>query len=111
MQEKNGVPGARGSLRLVPAVIIVIVLLWVLLWLIFKGTSSQPSNNHTPAKPKQSTSGQAVDGGAAGSTVGGGSGPTQLANTGAGDVLVPMVLTGLVGGVLYQVRLRRQLNG
>lgn len=112
MQEQNGAAASRGNLRLIPGVFIVIVLLWILLWLLFfRSTPPQPSGSHTTStKPKTLSGSQTANNGTSGQSTHSNSGSTQLANAGAGNVVAPALTASLVGGALYQVRLRKKLS-
>lgn len=79
------------------------------------GSSSNKSGSGSGSQNTQQ-SGSGTNNGSSSSAGGGsstpsapGSQPSQLANTGAGDVVVPFVVASAAGGALYYVRLRKKL--
>ncbi len=113
MYAQDETPAFRRRLWMILWFIVVVVVLWTLVWFIFlrhspskvsnlKGSNtsqSQSSNSssssnksNTPTTPTASTTSN-----------------QQLANTGAGNVLVPFAVASVGGSVLYYVRLRRKL--
>jgi len=139
MYEQDATPGFRRTAWVVLWFIVVVAVLWALIWLVFfRHTSPKVSTLHGSNTGQSQSSGSSNNknnngtGGSAGSTAQNSNsssqnsnsssssssttannsattGPTQLANTGAGNVLVPFAVAGVTGSTLYYVRLRRKL--
>ena len=123
-EESN--PFIRRIILLAIGAIVIIAVLWLLVWLIFfrhsntakvapktKPNSSQgqvsenhpstpPSNNSSQNQAQANTQGTVSAPGTSSTTT-----PKQLANTGPGNVFVPIVVATAVGTLVYQLRLRR----
>jgi cytoskeletal protein RodZ len=131
MYEQNEVPVFRRILWIVLWFVVIVAVIWVLVWLIFfRHSSPKATKSHTPqtsqnqpaapSSPKTATgSGTAPTGSSPAPTAGQGNpspsstgtaAPSQLANTGAGDVIVPFVVASAAGSALYYVRLRKKLQ-
>jgi len=121
---EDDVPVFRRILWIALWFVVVVAVLWVLVWLIFfrhstpkVSTSHKSGNQHSSQSnqpPKAASSGGSSSSTGSGNTETNGSSsttaqPDELANTGAGDVLVPFVVAGMTGSVLYYVRLRKKL--
>jgi len=119
MYDQDGAPTFRQSVLRALALVVVIALLWVLLWLIFfrdspkdtdlKGaktgqnqSSDQGDKSKDNPKPSPAPSN--------GTTANPPGGPSELADTGAGNVLIPFGVATAAGTVLYHIRLRRKLK-
>lgn len=126
MYEQNEVPVFRRFLWIALCFIAAIVVTWVLVWLIFfRSSTPKPANTtvkprssqstKTPSSPSNSSPSNTSDSnpsqpgtvaapGASSTTT-----PTELVNTGAGDLVVPFVGATIIGGGLYYLRLRRKV--
>lgn len=130
MYEENSTPTLRRILWLAVWFIVIAVVLWMVIWLVFfrhpqaKKPVAKPNPVAQPVQP--SPAGNAgSSAGSVGTTGGNGSSPapvspgatspstaaqpTQLANTGAGDVLLPAVVATALGGAGYYIRIRKKL--
>lgn len=126
MYEQDEAPAYRRGLWMVLWFIVIVAVLWTLLWLIFfrhpspKATTlhgSSTSQNHGGGQSASgSSSSPKKDSNSSSSSASGGTSNTsgatsdQLANVGAGNILVPFTMAGIAGTVLYHVRLRRKLQ-
>ena len=132
MYEQNEVPLLRRILWIILWFVVVVAVIWVLVWLIFfrhsspvptphkakthqsqsatppprnnPGNSTGSSNSATPTSNSGSSSPSGAPSATSTTT------PSQLANTGAGNIVIPFVIAGTVGTVAYQVRLRKKLQ-
>jgi cytoskeletal protein RodZ len=113
--------------------VVIVVVVWGLIWLVFlRGdkrdvakkndtlTSHSQSNDKKDSKTEHSSGRQGVADDATGSSSTAGqqntqagttattnaATPSHLANAGAGDVILPVVVASVAGTVLYHVRLR-----
>jgi hypothetical protein len=113
MQNQEGLSTPSGRSRLV-LFIVAVTLLCILLWLLFfRSSSPTPSSSHTTATKQHQPSGQSTGGdtGQSGAEAGGSTTtPSQLANTGAGNVLGLIAATSAAGALVYQVKLRKKLG-
>ena len=119
MYEQQEVSVIRRILWAAATFIIIFSVLWGIVWVLFlrhstpaskpKTTSgSSQSHKQTPSDSKPSTtppSNTSSDGASGGE----GSTPSQLANTGAGDMTALFVGVTIVSGLAYQIRLRKKL--
>jgi cytoskeletal protein RodZ len=135
MYEDN-VPVFRRILWIALWFVVIIVVLWVLIWLIFfrhhpaetptgnnghTTTQTNPTHQSAPATPTNtppsstgssnpSSSASGSTGSPAPATSAPATAPSQLANTGAGDVFIPFAVATLTGSTIYYVRLVRKLR-
>jgi cytoskeletal protein RodZ len=110
--------------------IVILAVVWALVWFVFirghsstaakksgdtlkshvqntTGTTKSSDDKHTGSDTGTSSQQQTADTGRSGSSTDTPQ-PTQLVNTGAGNVVVPVVVAMISGGVAYQVYLRRK---
>lgn len=129
MYEQNEVPMFRRILWIVLWFIVAVAVIWVLIWFIFfrdsspkvvkkpstatqKSQSTQKKPTKTGTTPAPSTS---TDTGSIGTNQNNattnptGTTPSQLVNTGAGNIVVPFAVASVAGTTIYYVRLRRKL--
>lgn len=119
MYDQDTVPTFRRGLWMVLGLIVVVAVLWTVVWLVFfrhpspkvstlhgNNASQNQSDNNQPQSSDTGSGGSANSkpnpGAAAANT-------DQLANAGAGNVLIPFAVASVAGGVLYHIRLRRKL--
>jgi hypothetical protein len=119
----------RRVLWLVLWFIAILAIVWGLTWLIFLRNHSSKTAKDTPdtlksrphdssndtSKQGQSNTGNKANGstntnGRQTTPTGSTSTPTQLANTGAGDVVLPVVVASFAGSALYYIRLHRKVS-
>jgi len=117
MFAQSDVPNFRHRLWLILWFIVIVAVLWALVWLLFfRGSPSNVStvNGSNKASQKQSSGGSQSNGGSSNastnsSSATAGSTPSQLANTGAGNILIPFGTASAAGTVAYYIRLRRKV--
>lgn len=132
MYEQNDAPMYRRLILIGVAAVVVIALIWVLVWLIFFRTTTKVAAPHRPATtqsqsaksgqsgkntaPKTSGSPQSNSGSEGqinapgqSATTSPGSTSSQLANTGPGEIFLPVGAAAVAGTALYYVRLRKKL--
>lgn len=114
MYDQDTVPVFRRGLWMVLGLIVIVAVLWAVAWLIFFRHPSPKTSTLHGANTSQNQSGnnQSSNSSTNSSTNASNTAATnsdQLANTGAGNVLVPFGVASVVGGTLYYVRLRRKL--
>lgn len=132
-------PVLRRVLAIILWAVVIVAVVWAVIWFVFfrghsqpanngglthKGTTSQNNQNKSQGQKPQSPTQPSTSSGSssssqtannAGSSLqsGGSSaaqGPTQLANTGAGDIFAPFALATVAGSTVYYIRLRRKLT-
>jgi len=131
MYDQDEAPTFRRGLWVILWFVVIIAVLWTLIWLIFfrhsspktptlqgsntnQNQSSDNKSNSNSGSSKSSDKNGANNGGGGGNTAPSapsntsGSSANQLANTGAGDVVVPFVVASVAGTAIYYVRLRRK---
>lgn len=129
MYEQNETPIIRRIALLAVWFILILVVLWFLVWLIFfrhnnaKKTANKPATTQSQSHKTPQSSGASNSGGhissdkttQPSSTAPASSpaptdqpGSPQLANTGAGNVAIPVALGTAAGTAFYYVRLRRK---
>ena len=134
MYEESETPDYRRLIVFGVAIVLIVAIVWLFVWLIFFRSSAKVATPHKPASSqsqstksgksnKQQTS-QSSGGSGQGSsnaegqinapgqnatTTPGGASSSQLANTGPGNVLVPVGAATVAGSALYYVRLRKKL--
>ena len=131
MYDQDEAPTFRRGLWVILWFVVIIAVLWTLIWLIFfrhsspktptlqgsntnQNQSSDNKSNSNSGSSKSSDKNGANNGGDGGNTAPSapsntsGSSANQLANTGAGDVVVPFVVASVAGTAIYYVRLRRK---
>ena len=133
-------PVLRRVLAIILWAVVIVAVVWAVIWFVFfrghaqpsntgglthKNTTSQnkpqgqqpvQSNPNTSTSPSTSSSSQTANN--AGSSLGSNNNssssttqtPTQLANTGAGNIFVPFTLAAVAGSAVYYIRLRRKLT-
>lgn len=118
------------------ALVALVALVWLLVWILFfrhhhtaapaknvdtslhrKSTSAGSSNTSNPALSGQGTGGgansnsnPATSGAQTNDTHPQTGGQTELANAGAGNVVLPVMVATIAGSSLYYVRLRKKLG-
>jgi cytoskeletal protein RodZ len=119
MYEQSEVPVIRRILWAVATFAIIFLVLWGIVWVLFlrhstpvskpkTTTGSSQSQKQTHSSGSSSTtdhSNTSSDTSNTGTTT-----PTELVNTGAGDVLGLFVAVTVVAGIAYQIRLRTRLT-
>jgi len=117
MFAQQDAPSFRHRLWLVLWFVVIVAVLWALVWLLFFHDSSPKVStvNGSKASQKQSSGGSqpsSSSSSAGSNSTSGGSGaaPDQLANAGAGNILVPFSAAGVAGTAAYYIRLRRKLQ-
>jgi cytoskeletal protein RodZ len=124
MYEQNQIPVFRRILWIVLWFIVAIAIIWALAWLVFFRHPTKvaaPSSRHTSqgkspvTKPNTKAPSSSAQNGPTMSpatptpTSAPAQSPDQLVNTGAGNVLVPFVVTSVVGSTFYYIRTRKRL--
>jgi len=115
--EQDEVPTYRRGLWLALWFIVIAVALWTVVWLIFfREPAPKTSTLHgSNTKQDQSSGNKNQNSGSnSGNNNGNGSGDTgsadQLANAGAGNVIVPFAVASAAGTAIYYVRLRKKVS-
>lgn len=116
--EQSQVSTLRRGLWVILWLVVIVAILWTLVWLVFlrhspkkvstvqdSGTSQDQSQTEkqTP-KPSPAPSTPTTPGQSAAKPA-----PGQLANTGAGNIVIPFAAASVAGGALYYIRLRRKV--
>lgn len=129
MYDQEEISPLRRILWVIVTFVIIFAVLWGIVWVLFLRHSTpvakQPEQNknsstHSGSKQQPSHSSSTADNGASntGNSNSNNSGspapttttqPTELANTGAGDVVALFAGVTVVSGVAYQIRLRKKL--
>jgi LPXTG-motif cell wall-anchored protein len=112
LYEQDEVSGLRRGLGITALFVVTVVVLWTLVWLVFyRNSSPKVATKHSSGttQSQKSSDAQSASGTPGTSNTSGGTTPTQLANTGAGNIMVPFAVASMVGSALYYVRLRRKL--
>lgn len=117
MQTQDVTPVFRRRLWMVLWFMVIAVVLWALVWFIFfrqtspkisnvrgSNTSQRQSSNSSSSSSSSQSSASSTPTASTTTT------PSNLANTGAGNVLIPFAVASVAGTVLYYVRLRRKLT-
>lgn len=122
MYEQQEVPVLRRILWIVLWFVVALAIIWVLVWFLFfrhhaskpiaphkpQDQSIQPHNQSTaPTKKTPAPTTSAPSAPNASTTPA--ASPSQLANTGAGNVLVPFAVASVGGTAFYYIRTRRKL--
>lgn len=133
MYEQNEVPVFRRILWLALWFIVIVAVVWLLVWFIFfRNTSPKTTSTHHGSSTSQSSAPQkssksdstsssnsaqntgsnaaANTGSTPGASAPTATQPTELANTGAGDLVWPFAVASLVGSTIYYVRATKRLN-
>lgn len=118
MYAQDETPAFRRRLWMILWFIVVVVVLWTLVWFIFLRDSAPKVSNLKGSNTSQNQSSSSGSNSSSNSSSSKSSTPSssststsdqQLANTGAGNVLIPFAVASVAGTALYYIRLRRKL--
>lgn len=126
MYDQDEISPLRRILWVIGTFIIIFSVLWGIVWLLFlrhstpvsKPEQSKNKSSTQSKQQKQSSGSSSSSGGGNSSSTGSSSSsgaantptqPTELANTGAGDVVSLFAGVTIVSGAAYQIRLRKKL--
>lgn len=115
LYEQDEVSGFRRGLGITVLFVVTVVVLWTLVWFVFyRNSSPKVATKHSSGTAQSQKSSDTQSAGGTSGTTGtpsasGGAAPTQLANTGAGNIMVPFAMASIAGSAFYYVRLRRKL--
>ena len=114
MQTQDVTPVFRRRLWMVLWFMVIAVVLWALVWFVFFRQSSPKISNvrgsNTSQKQSSSSSSSQSSTTSATPTASTTTTPNNLANTGAGNILIPFAVASVAGTAIYYVRLRRKLT-
>ena len=118
MNEQSEVPVFRRIVWAVLTFLVIFAVLWGIVWVLFLRHSSHVSKPHPTSGSSQTqtrggssgSSSTPATGGSSSTSTGGTSTPTQLANTGAGNVLELFAAVTVLAGLAHQIRLRTKLT-